>query len=619
MKRSIYLLIGASLLAASCSTFADKEEPAVSAEPVVATIGAETRTQIGEKEGDAYKVVWNAGDRIIVSTGTSSKEKAIYATLDHGSASASFYPEDKAADFTNGAIAGYPVENMYLGEPDADKEVYFTIPEVQYYITDSFDPGAMPMISEVTDKAELNFFNAAGVIRLKLSTELQNMKVSSISVTSSDIISGECGYVPKSGKIFFDESMISSNEVTLECPQGVAVSNEPTAFHIVVPHQTYSDLIIRVTTTDGLQEKFTMKSGKEITVARSGIVNIPLVLKSATPAGKPKIEVKVTSVTFNNIRMEVNMTDVTSYYCGFQTKLSFQNDLDSGNLLESLPYFEPYTAPLSYSGSVGSFQESFSDVLIEPGQSYVIWFVPYNKDGVYASEDIVYAETMTKSFTSGGSKTVSYSDLVIDMTSISMTLESPGASFIYCQLMSDEQLTGFSSENEIIKEILKPGGASTVFDKSSDIFVKKFLKPGAPMTLVAVAIDGAGKYGPLLRETFYTEPIPYNSIKVNIDKDQDKVRENGAITWTATGGEVSEYRYILRETDNHLWLNTLGGSTQAAQDKMYLDSGLYYISHTIEPEAVLSGMVSGKEYVIVVVAADAEGNISMADSWIFTY
>jgi hypothetical protein len=30
-------------------------------------------------------------------------------------------------------------------------------------------------------------------------------------------------------------------------------------------------------------------------------------------------------------------------------------------------------------------------------------------------------------------------------------------------------------------------------------------------------------------------------------------------------------------------------------------------------------MISGKEYIIVAVAADSEGNISVADSWTFTY
>lgn len=621
MKHIIYVLAGAALLTASCTAYEDSLQPDLASVPVIATIGTETRTQIGDKGGNAYKVVWNSGDRIIISTGTSSKDKAIYTTSAEGSAAASFYPEENsnAIDFSKGAIAGYPVENMYLGAPDADKEIYFSIPEVQSYIPDSFDQGAMPMVSDVTDKAQLKFFNAAGVIRLALTTKLADIKVSSITITTSSTISGECGYIPKSRKVFFDDSMLSSSEVTLECGEGVDISQEAKAFHIVVPHQTYTDMYIRVTTADDLQQTFSLKPGKEIAIGRSSISTLPLEIKALTPIGKPKITASVKSVTFESIRIEVNMENVSSYYCGFQTKLSYLNDLESGYILESLPYKTPYTTPLSYSGSVTSFQTDFSDILIEPGQSYVLWFVPQKSGGSYTKEDIVYVETMTKAYTAGGTKEVYYSNLKTDKTSISVQLSSPGAGHIYCQLLSTEQISRYSSEDELIRLLLEPGGKSTVFDKDSDLFERKFLKPGANMTLIALAIDRAGKYGPLFMEEFYTQPIPYNSIKVSIDKDPESLHKSSVITWTADSDDVTEYRYILRDTENHLWKNTLEASVQTAQEKMYLDPGLYYITHTENPQADVSGLTSGKEYIIIVVAADSEGNISLADSWTFTY
>ena len=446
MKRLIYSLTGLAILSVSCSTFADKESPILPQEAVIATIGAETRTQIGEKNGDAYKVIWNAGDRIIISTGTSSKDKAVYTTSSHESPSASFYPESNALDFSNGAIAGYPVENMYLGAPDSDKEVFFTIPQVQTYAPGSFDSGAMPMISEVTDKAELNFFNAAGVIRLMLSTELQDIKISSISLITSEAISGECGYIPKSRKIFFDESMLSNNEVIMECPEGAAISEEAKAFHIVVPHQTYSDLTIKVTTTENQQQTFTLKSGKEIAVERSSIATIPLKVTSVSEIAQPKINARVSSVSFESINIEVSMENVTSYYCGFQTKEAFLNDMESGHLLSSIPYATPYTGPRAYSGSVKSFQSDFSDILIEPGQSYALWFVPCKSSGTYTAQDITYVETMTRAYTSGGTKEVSYSELKTDYTSISMRLTSAGAGHIYSQLLTEEQFAQYMSE-----------------------------------------------------------------------------------------------------------------------------------------------------------------------------
>lgn len=622
MKYLKNLTLVAAILITSCSPYEGKEEqPDRSRSPIFAQIEGETRTSIGEKGSKGYKVVWNKGDRIIVSTGTSSKNQMVYVTEETGTAYASFYPEDneRALDFSGGAIAGYPVDNMYLGAPDAEKEVYFTIPSVQNYSKDSFDSDAMPMISDITNEPSLQFHNAAGVIRLMVSTELSDIKVSSISITTSGIISGECGYIPSSREIFFDDSMLSANEVTLNCQDGVEISDNPTAFHIVAPHQTYGDMTIKVLTHEGLQQTFSMKGGKEIQIGRSSIASIPLKLTSLSQEGKPKITAKVISTTFSNIRFEVKMENITSYYCGLQTKLSFYNDTESGHLLSSIPYMTAYTGPLSYTGNISSFQSELKDVLIEPGQSYVIWFIPFKSSGNYTADDIVYIETMTQSYRPGGSVKVHYTDLEIDKTSISMRLNAPGASHIYAQLMTETEYSRFRSEAEIVKMFLAPGGRCTVLDSDSDIFIRKFLKPGTTMVMVAMAIDRIGKYGPLTVEYFVTEHIPYNSIKLSIEKDIDKLHHSSTINWSTTNGAATEYRYILKETDSYLWKNTLEESVLTAQEKMYIDPELYYITHTSTPEAVLNGLVSGQEYIIVAVAVDSSNNISVADSWRFIY
>lgn len=619
MKRCISTTIAAvSLLAASCTVFNDSVINDIqNAEPVYASIGEDTRTIIGEKDGNAYKVEWETGDRILISTGISSSAKSVYITSESGTPSAAFLPEEGEAsvDFSQGAIAGYPVENMYLGMPDSDKEVYFTIPDIQSHIPGSFDSGAMPMISDVTEKPELHFHNAAGVIRLRLSSEEQDIAISSITITSSASLSGECGYIPKSRKIFFDESMVSNNYVTLQCEEG-AVLSENDAFHLVVPHQTYKDMIITVMTSDNRQQTFTMKSGKEISVGRSSIVTIPLVLDKLVQAGEPKVWIKVTGVTFEHIRVEVAMDNITSYYCGIQTKLAFNRDLESGELLESLPYKSPYTSPLSYSGNISHLQSELGDILIEPGQSYVIWFVPYKQSGIYTPEDIVYVETMTRSYSAGGTKEITYYNLKTDYTGISMMLQSAGASAIYCQLLTPEQMNMHISESDLIKMLLEPGGRSTVFDNDCDLFERKFLNPGTEMTLVALAIDRLGKYGPLFMEVFKTNQIPYNSLEINIIEN---IEDSGSISWEVSGGDAAQYRYICRETDSYLWKNTLGASVLKAQETMFLDPGLYYINSVNTPSASLDAAVSGEEYIIIVTAVDEDGNISVADSWTFEY
>ena len=56
-----------------------------------------------------------------------------------------------------------------------------------------------------------------------------------------------------------------------------------------------------------------------------------------------------------------------------------------------------------------------------------------------------------------------------------------------------------------------------------------------------------------------------------------------------------------------------------AQETMYLSPGLYYITSLEGTSAKISNLTEGTEYIMIVVAVDADGNISVADSWTFTY
>ena len=591
------------------------------AEPVVATIGPQTRTSIGPKEEGTYKVHWSEGDQILISTGRKSSDKYYYTAGTYGSASALFYPEDdgQVASFASGAIASYPVDNMFLSGPDWSSDIFFTIPTIQEYVPGSFAEKAMPMVSEVTYEPVLNFHNAAGVLRLNISSEEAGLKVSDIAISTSEYICGECGYIPSSKTIFFDDTTISSNEVIIKCTEGVEITSEGTPFHVVVPHQIYSDMTIIVTTTDKMQQTFKMKSGKKITVKRSTITEIPLTLNTLNNAGEQEIKVSVTSVKHNDISIKLGMNNISSYFCGLHTKDNFNTEMASGHLLEVLDYGTPYTGPFTYSGSITRLQEELNDALIEPGQTYVIWFVPYKKTGGYTSDDIYYVEATTPGFTSGGSIAVKYSNLAIDYTSISMEISAAGAPYIYAQLLDHEALSKFPTDQDMINFLIKPGNSSSVINTGRDVFIRKFLRPGQKMTLIALAVDGSGRYGPLLKQDFETMALPYNALSVNIHENMDKLHTSSTIEWSVSGGKASSYRYILVETDRHLWTNVLERDIAVAQEKMYLEPNIYYITHTTTASAKLTNMVTGKEYILIVAAVDEKGVSSVADSWIFTY
>ena len=586
---------------------------------VLATIGNETRTSIGPDEGGSRKVLWSEGDRIIVSTGLKNMQ-GTYKAVTYGSSTAEFVPEDpsKALDFSTGAIAGYPAENMYIGTPDADKEIFFTLPELQNYVPGSFDEGAMPMVSDVTFEPVLNFHNAAGVIRLNLSTLETGVRISEITLTSSAHISGDCGYIPKSRKMFFDETTPGGNHVVLRCGNGVEISSEPVAFHIVVPFQTYSDMSINVVTTDQEEQTFHLKDGKAIEVKRSTITTIPLVINDLQESLEPTASIKIESTTFDNIRFSFAVKNTSSYYFGFQTSDSFFRELESGNLLESILHTVLYTSPLKYTGNILSFNDDTKEELIVPGQSYVIWAVPYRKDGQYKTSDIKYAEATAKSFEPGGSIEVSYSGLYIDKTCISMTLTAPEALFIYATLVYEDTIAGYATEEDIIRFLLDPESMSNIYSAETETLERKFLHPGHTLYVLSVAVDKDGRYGPLLMEEMQTDPIPYNDLKVAINKDQNAVGNTSSIEWSVSNGKAAQYKYILTPTSDYLWTDILESSVLYAQENMYL-SPIYYVNTTSGTSASLSGMDAGQEYIIIVAAVDSKGGMSVADSWIFNY
>lgn len=574
----------------------------------------QTRTSMGADTEGMHEVLWSKGDVIAVSDGYL---EAAYSALEGGASSAIFIPKTKTnMDFSNGVIAGYPAGGVFLGTPDLGEDIYITIPQTQTYVKDSFAEATFPMVSDIAYEPVLNFHNAAGVIRVNLSGK-EEVSISSITLTADVLMSGDLCYNPAE-QIYKDDSAATGSEsITLECESAVTVSEEAVAFNIVVPHKTYSKLSIKVKASDGRVHTVNMKEGKVIQVQRSGIVNIPLRYDTFGTSNAPEIKMSNTYVTFTGIGISVEMKNVDSYYSGFQDRESFENEFSSGSLLKDLEWKKLYTGPTSYKGSATGFQEEFADVLIEPGHEYAFWIIPYSEDQSYKESDVHYIFIKTKSFTSGGTVSLSASDIEIGMTSISLNLTaSENVEIIYNMLFSAEEMQKYAQEQDIIDFLLS--GKAYFLEDESDIVIRKFLSPGTDYTLVALAVDRKGKYGPLFRHEFTTIEIPYNDMTVAIEQDHASLKSDQTLRWSIAGGDAAEYRYIFTETDRHLWTGTLEGSVRKAGETMYLDPGLYYINKTAETSVKVS-MEKGKEYIFVILAVDTAGNPSAASYWKFTY
>lgn len=624
MKRFISTLLTAGLVLTSCAVNELDEQRKTAEEPIIASIGTQTKTYLGDKADGAYKALWSAGDQIVVLD--ANNEQATYTTIHYDCPTATFLPdEDPVISFSDGYIAAYPASSMILGSTDLSEAIYFSIPEVQTYTEDTFENNVMPMISDLSTDQNIAFNNIAGVLRLMLSSNFSGIKIQTITITAeNEFISGECGYIPEYHEYFFDETMICSNEVTLDCgTKGIRLSKNPIEFNIVVPHQEYTSLSICIKTTDGREQIFNMKEDKTLVVGRSTVLNIPLVADNVAAPTYPIIEMSASDIDYDNFKVSISMKNVKSYYCGLQTKEHYDKSIEEEYFIPNLSAATLYTSPVKYNGNVLRFQSDFSEIQLVPGETYVLWIVPYNSEGIYTEEDIHKLEVETKSFVPGGTIEVTTSNPIVTEQSIEMTIEAEGSQFIYCQLMPSYLLDEFSTEEDIIQYLIDPSNiGSTIYTSSGDIFKRIELRPGTDMTFISVAIDYSGKYGPLLIEYYQTIPIEYNDLVVEIDKDIDKLKENnGVLNWTVTGGEAASYRYFYRTTESSYWTNTFEQDYTMIQEKMVLSPGMFYINNTKDNFATLSepALEEGVEYVFVVLAVGADESCSLADHWIFTY
>ena len=127
----------------------------------------------------------------------------------------------------------------------------------------------------------------------------------------------------------------------------------------------------------------------------------------------------------------------------------------------------------------------------------------------------------TQSYSPGGTISLRAEDLVTDFTGLSVNLiASESAEIVYNILMPSAELAQYPDEQDLIDLLLE--GSAYFFEASNDIVVRKFLSPGTKYTLIAIAVDKTGKYGPLFKEEYETN----ESTKSLIDTIMKKINPN---------------------------------------------------------------------------------------------
>lgn len=205
-----------------------------------------TKTTIGAYVASkGYPVLWSAGDVIAVSPKT-GKDASMYTLDGEGGKMTGKFKATGVVPVTQ-AYAFYPF-TMVLGS--IDKNIYnVLIPSKQTYSENSFAKNVMPMYAKTDDISEgLNFQPLMSVLKIQLTGSSVSVKKIFVSDISGKVkLSGLATVDMETGKLTISEGM---EWVELDCPEPVALTGTPKAFHIVVPAAT-SAYRVKIVTSDG--------------------------------------------------------------------------------------------------------------------------------------------------------------------------------------------------------------------------------------------------------------------------------------------------------------------------------------------------------------------------------
>ena len=325
--------------------------------------------------------------------------------------------------------------------------------------------------------------------------------------------------------------------------------------------------------------------------------------------------VKVTKADFFdiNVTVTVNGADENNkYLVGLSVANEFNAEELAAYYTDYPEYFYTNHSETEHKGSLLSFVDPNRSQL-DPNTKYVMWYINENTLPNIRVEDVYSWNLTTAAFTQGGTIEVSYSDVVVEYTSISMMLSSTNQIAMYYNLVPGYEASSYPDDDRAITMLVNKG--SKVYSSESAKVSFTNAKAGEEFVLFAVAVNADGKYGKVLRENFTTKSFKYNnSLNLSLEEVEKKI-DNTLIKPTCEGAE--KYVYVCARTDSDEWNKVFGGTKKKAGEYMIEFAGDSRIHDTsTEKDALvegcikMSGLAMGEEYAIVVMAVDAEGGYS---------
>lgn len=277
MKRlTVFTLIAVSMLPA-CTNEALQEKAANQNYSFTARTdaGIKTRTCLGEVlSNETYPLLWEKGDRIIIAS-SGKPATSYYETQGQDNDVAEFRfisgLEGNEMPPENTALTAlYPADAYKF----TDGKHTINIPENQTYRKNNISSGTMPMIAGATSR-ELSFRNVCGILRLRLNTLEQDIRLSSIKVAADKGLAGPIATFEGTDVTWNNPDSETGHGITLSC-DGVALSPEPEDFYIVLPPGNYSGFKIQLETEGPDKKTYSMDEVLEIERSAITTVNLDL-------------------------------------------------------------------------------------------------------------------------------------------------------------------------------------------------------------------------------------------------------------------------------------------------------------------------------------------------------
>ena len=216
-----------------------------------------TKTSLGETAGGITPVLWTFDAK----DASKCDKIRVYASGEFGVVSVGFRvssinSENQQAVFTGTTPTGTLLSAIY---PWKYASVIFhktvRIDEVQKYKANGVEDNTLPMYAEFSSLSEpIEFKQLCGILKLELkaaATTSAMQKVSKIEFISKDNIAGTATITYNDGQPTLAFTENQSTTITLDCGDGVVLSETATAFHIVVPPTTANTFTVKIILTNG--------------------------------------------------------------------------------------------------------------------------------------------------------------------------------------------------------------------------------------------------------------------------------------------------------------------------------------------------------------------------------